>query len=194
MQWRFFCESSLFFSLFRFTEIKIYFAQTKNYFSETKIHFAESLLWITQTLWEVYVLICGSWKLAFDNVERFFCAVLFLIEETLSAFCNYQLLKKSYLCEIILKQNHNKNIMKVVILTQYFPPEVGAPQNRLYELAVRLKERGIDVSILTAMPNYPQMEIHKNYKGKCFCKEEMDGMTIYRSWIYVSKLCSFSSS
>lgn len=77
--------------------------------------------------------------------------------------------------------------MKLVILTQYFPPEVGAPQNRLYELAVRLKQRGIDVSILTAMPNYPQMEIHKNYKGKCFCKEEMDGMTIYRSWIYVSK-------
>lgn len=77
--------------------------------------------------------------------------------------------------------------MKLVILTQYFPPEVGAPQNRLYELAVRLKQRGIDVSIMTAMPNYPQMEIHKNYKGKCFCKEEMDGMTIYRSWIYVSK-------
>ncbi|MBO7179947.1 MAG: hypothetical protein J6V51_00270 [Bacteroidales bacterium] len=77
--------------------------------------------------------------------------------------------------------------MKLVILTQYFPPEVGAPQNRLYELAVRLKQRGIDVSIMTAMPNYPQMEIYKNYKGKCFCKEEMDGMPIYRSWIYVSK-------
>lgn len=77
--------------------------------------------------------------------------------------------------------------MKLVILTQYFPPEVGAPQNRLYELAVRLKKRGVDVSILTAMPNYPQMEIHQAYKGKCFCEEEMDGMPVYRSWIFVSK-------
>ena len=49
--------------------------------------------------------------------------------------------------------------MKLLILTQYFPPEIGAPQNRLYELALRLQKNGIDVSILTAMPNYPQMKI-----------------------------------
>ena len=77
--------------------------------------------------------------------------------------------------------------MKLLILTQYFPPEVGAPQNRLYELALRLKSKGIDISILTAMPNYPQMVIHKEYKGKCYCKEDMNGLKIHRSWIYVSK-------
>ncbi|MDR1006414.1 MAG: glycosyltransferase family 4 protein [Bacteroidales bacterium] len=77
--------------------------------------------------------------------------------------------------------------MKLLILTQYFPPEVGAPQSRLYEVAQRLHKKGIQVSVLTAMPNYPQMRIHEAYKGKCFCKEDMDGMKIYRSWIYVPK-------
>lgn len=76
--------------------------------------------------------------------------------------------------------------MRIVILSQYFPPEVGAPQNRLYELAVRLKERGAEVTILTAMPNYPQMVVHEQYKGKFFVSENMNGLTVLRSWIYAS--------
>lgn len=76
--------------------------------------------------------------------------------------------------------------MKLVILTQYFPPEVGAPQNRLYELAVRLQKKGIDVTILTAMPNYPSMKIHEAYKGKWYVKETTEGMTIHRAWIFVT--------
>jgi len=76
--------------------------------------------------------------------------------------------------------------MRIVILSQYFPPEVGAPQNRLYELAVRLQERGAEVTILTAMPNYPQMVIHKEYKGRWHVKEQMNGLTVHRSWIYAS--------
>ena len=77
--------------------------------------------------------------------------------------------------------------MKLLILTQYFPPEVGAPQNRLYELAVRLQKRGVDVSVLTAMPNYPQMEIYEGYRGKDYVYEEMDGLKVHRSSIYVTK-------
>ncbi|HRD40802.1 MAG TPA: glycosyltransferase WbuB, partial [Bacteroidia bacterium] len=77
--------------------------------------------------------------------------------------------------------------IKLLILTQYFPPEVGAPQNRLYELAVRLKNKGVDVSILTAMPNYPKMEVQKEYLGKKYVYEESEGLKIHRSWIYVSK-------
>jgi len=76
---------------------------------------------------------------------------------------------------------------KLLILTQYFPPEVGAPQNRLFELAIRLEKKDIDVSILTAMPNYPKMEIHQEYIGKRYCYEEVNNLKIYRSSIYVSK-------
>lgn len=77
--------------------------------------------------------------------------------------------------------------MKILILTQYFPPEVGAPQNRLFELAVRLKQKGADITVLTAMPNYPQMEIHKEYNGKFYQYEDMNEMHVHRSWIYVTK-------
>lgn len=76
--------------------------------------------------------------------------------------------------------------MKLVILTQYFPPEVGAPQNRLYELAVRLQKKGVEVTILTAMPNYPSMKIHEAYKGKWYVKETTEGMIIHRAWIFVT--------
>ena len=77
--------------------------------------------------------------------------------------------------------------MKILILTQYFPPEVGAPQNRLFELAVRLKAAGEEVTVLTAMPNYPWMEIHRDYVGKKSMIEIMDGLTVHRTRIYVSK-------
>ncbi|MBL7901445.1 MAG: glycosyltransferase family 4 protein [Bacteroidia bacterium] len=77
--------------------------------------------------------------------------------------------------------------MKLLILSQYFPPEVGAPQNRLFELAVRLHKMGVEVSVLTAMPNYPQMEIHTSYLGKSYVYEEKSGLKVHRSSIYVSK-------
>jgi len=76
--------------------------------------------------------------------------------------------------------------LKLLIHTQYFPPEVGAPQNRLFELALRLQQLGVEVSILTAMPNYPKMEIHVAYKGKKYAAEEMEGLKVHRSAIYVS--------
>lgn len=77
--------------------------------------------------------------------------------------------------------------MKLLILTQYFPPEVGAPQNRLFELAVRLKKSGIDVSVLTAMPNYPQMKIYAGYENKDYFYEEIDEIPVHRASIYLPK-------
>jgi len=77
--------------------------------------------------------------------------------------------------------------MKLLILTQYFPPETGAPQNRLFELALQLKAKGIEITVLTAMPNYPKMELFEGYEGKSYVKEDMKGMTVHRSAIYVTK-------
>lgn len=82
--------------------------------------------------------------------------------------------------------------MKLLILTQYFPPETGAPQNRLYELALRLQANGVDITVLTAMPNYPKMELFPGYEGKKSVVEEMDGMTVHRTSIYVTKSKSIS--
>jgi hypothetical protein len=83
--------------------------------------------------------------------------------------------------------------VNILILTQYFPPEIGAPQNRLFELAVRLQKKGASITVLTAMPNYPQMQIHEAYKGKIYKYETMSGMHVHRAWIYVSKSKSILS-
>lgn len=77
--------------------------------------------------------------------------------------------------------------MKVLFLTQYFPPETGAPQNRLLSLANYLSDFGAEVSVLTAMPNYPKTEVYEGYQGKTYLKEQDGKLTIHRSWIYVSK-------
>ena len=77
--------------------------------------------------------------------------------------------------------------MRFLILTQYYPPETGAPQNRLSGLARELKAAGHEVCILTAMPNYPSMEIHERYKGKKYVCEQFENIDVHRSWIYVSK-------
>ena len=77
--------------------------------------------------------------------------------------------------------------MKVLFLTQYFPPETGAPQNRLHSLANYLSDFGAEVSVLTAMPNYPKTEVYEGYQGKTYLEEQDGKLTIHRSWIYVSK-------
>lgn len=77
--------------------------------------------------------------------------------------------------------------MKILILTQYYPPEVGAPQNRLHELAIRLKAKGLEIEVLTALPNYPSMEIHKEYRNGKNREEVIDGVKVYRAGIFVSK-------
>ncbi|MBK7128345.1 MAG: glycosyltransferase family 4 protein [Crocinitomicaceae bacterium] len=76
--------------------------------------------------------------------------------------------------------------MKLLILTQYFPPETGAPQNRLYELARRLKENGVEVEILTALPSYPKNEIYEGYRNCTEMTEILDGILVHRTSIYVT--------
>jgi glycosyltransferase involved in cell wall biosynthesis len=77
--------------------------------------------------------------------------------------------------------------MKILLLTQYFPPETGAPQNRLFELSIRLQQKGADITVLTAMPNYPSMVIHEAYRGKKYVFEMMSGLKVHRAGIYVTQ-------
>ncbi len=75
--------------------------------------------------------------------------------------------------------------MKVILLTQYFPPETGAPQNRLFATAQALREKGAEVTVLTAMPNYPDMHVQEGYRGRWKVEEEQGGMRVVRAWIHV---------
>ncbi len=76
--------------------------------------------------------------------------------------------------------------MRFAILTQYYPPEMGAPQARLSELAARFVDRGHEVVVLTAMPNYPRGRIDPGYRG-LLRREERDGVRVVRTAIYPTK-------
>ena len=52
---------------------------------------------------------------------------------------------------------------RLLLLTQYFVPEMGAPQVRLSELGERLVELGWTVEALTAVPNYPTGRVFPGY-------------------------------
>ncbi len=45
----------------------------------------------------------------------------------------------------------------------------------------------MDVSVLTAMPNYPAMQIQEGYEGRWYMKDSFEGIVVHRSWIFVRK-------
>lgn len=53
--------------------------------------------------------------------------------------------------------------LRLLVLTQYWPPEMGAPQGRLAELGECLIDLGWSVEALTALPNYPTGRIFRGY-------------------------------
>lgn len=74
--------------------------------------------------------------------------------------------------------------MRFLILTQYYPPETGAPQNRLSSLAEHLLKLGNEVTVITAVPNYPKMIIFPEFKGKLYSRKIENGVTVKRVWIF----------
>lgn len=76
--------------------------------------------------------------------------------------------------------------MRVAILCQYFHPEIGAPSARLYGLARDFKDLGHDVVIVTAFPNHPTGIIPAQYRGKWISREDWDGITVLRNWLYAT--------
>lgn len=74
--------------------------------------------------------------------------------------------------------------MHLVIFTQYYRPETGAPQNRLADLAMRVRDAGHEVTVLTAMPNYPSGTVRSGYRRRWTAAEDLDGVAVRRSWIH----------
>ncbi len=80
--------------------------------------------------------------------------------------------------------------MKLTILTQYYPPEIGAPQARLSNLAKHFVAKGHQVVVLTAMPNYPTGRIQNGYGG-FFRREQSESVDVLRTFIYPTQKSDF---
>ena len=76
--------------------------------------------------------------------------------------------------------------MRIVILTQFYPPETGAPQSRLSDLARRLAAHGHEITVVTGMPNYPTGAIFPEWRGKAVAAERTGSARVLRSWLYAS--------
>ncbi|MBL8953699.1 MAG: glycosyltransferase family 4 protein [Myxococcaceae bacterium] len=69
---------------------------------------------------------------------------------------------------------------RLTILTQYFPPEMGAPQARLSEMGERLVDFGWSVDVLTALPNYPEGKVRRGYAPWKPVVEQLGRMRVAR--------------
>lgn len=76
--------------------------------------------------------------------------------------------------------------MRILFLTDNFPPEVNAPASRTYEHCIEWVRRGVEVTVITCVPNFPQGKVFDNYKNKWRQKETMDGIRVIRVWSYIS--------
>lgn len=74
--------------------------------------------------------------------------------------------------------------MRVIFLTHYFHPEVGAPQSRLLDLANELSRSGHEVTVLTGFPNYPDGVIQSAYRGRRFQVERLGELRVVRTAVY----------
>jgi len=77
--------------------------------------------------------------------------------------------------------------LKFVLLTQCYPPEIGGAQVLLGSLARELDRQGHDVKVVTALPNYPTAKIFKDYQGRLVVREEIEGIPVFRTWIYATQ-------
>lgn len=76
--------------------------------------------------------------------------------------------------------------MRVLILTQYYPPEIGAPQTRLAALARELRRRNHTVEVVTAMPHHLLGRTYDGYRGSFYRRDEVDGIVVHRTWVYAA--------
>jgi len=71
---------------------------------------------------------------------------------------------------------------RILIVSQFWAPEVGAPQVRLAAMASQLQALGCEVDVVTTMPNYPTGSIFPDYQGKRYSTETIDGVGVTRIW------------
>ena len=76
--------------------------------------------------------------------------------------------------------------MKILFITDNFPPEVNAPATRTFEHCKEWVKKGDEVTVITCAPNFPKGKVYEGYKNKLYQKEEIEGIKVIRVWSYIS--------
>lgn len=70
--------------------------------------------------------------------------------------------------------------LNILLLSRYFPPEIGTAANLFFELAKGLSEKGHHVTVVTNFPWYNLEVIPEKYKGKYYMKDRLAGFDVIR--------------
>jgi glycosyltransferase involved in cell wall biosynthesis len=76
--------------------------------------------------------------------------------------------------------------MKILFITDNFPPEVNAPATRGYDHAVEWIKMGYQITVITCHPNFPKGQIFDGYKNSLFSVQRENGIRIIRVWSFIS--------
>lgn len=77
--------------------------------------------------------------------------------------------------------------MKLWTICQYYPPEIGAPSARISGFARIWQAMGVDVRVLTGIPNHPDGIVPDAYVHRpAFHEETLDGVRVWRHWLHVA--------
>lgn len=77
--------------------------------------------------------------------------------------------------------------MKILYVSQYFPPEMGAPSARAAELADHWARAGHEVSVLTGFPNHPTGIVPPEWRGRLrhlAYKDRFGNVDVFRTWLW----------
>ena len=77
--------------------------------------------------------------------------------------------------------------MKILYVSQYFPPEMGAPAARAAELSRHWAAAGHQVTVLTGFPNHPTGVVPPEYRSKfrrLVIREKTHGVNVVRTWLF----------
>ena len=77
--------------------------------------------------------------------------------------------------------------MKILYVSQYFPPEMGAPAARAAELSRHWARMGHEVTVLTGFPNHPTGVVPEEWRSRLRQlrdTETVDGVRVERTWLW----------
>ena len=77
--------------------------------------------------------------------------------------------------------------MKILLLTDYYPPESNAPSIRCSYHAEYWAQKGHEVTVLTCAPNFPNGKIYRGYKNKFMHSSSVNGVNVTRCWSFIAK-------
>lgn len=77
--------------------------------------------------------------------------------------------------------------MRILFLSDNFPPEVNAPATRTYEHCRQWAEAGHQVTVVTCNPNFPEGKLVAGYRNRLLPRREtVDGIEVVRVWSYIT--------